>query len=509
MSSGTKDQTPEARPRHEPADGGQVRPRHEPADDGQLRPPSRAGTLIFHGGTLGSLAPFALFLIGVAWLGLSGAPDERGFWPVLLAALTLGLLLACDRGEYSKVIVEGMSQPIVMIMVMAWILAGVLGVLMNASGFIEALVWLAGQVGVEGRGFVAAAFLICAVVSTATGTSLGTILLCSPLLYPAGGLLGADPVILIGAILGGATFGDNISPVSDTTIASSATQGADLGGVVRSRLKYALPAAAIALVAYILLGGGGPGAVGSGTVGSGAGATASAAVAGLQGSPRGLPMLLAPALVLALLLTGRRLIEGLLFGILAAVLIGLALGLTVPSQLLFIDTENFRAAGLILEGMERGVGVSIFTILLMGLVAGLEASGILDRVVAFARARTHSPRGAELWIFGTMSAAVLLITHSAVAILTVGGFTRETGEAFGIHRYRRANILDITSCTYPFLLPFYIPTIVAASTTAGAAAFGMPRIAPLAAGLFNFHSWALLAVLLFAIITGFGRDARQ
>jgi Na+/H+ antiporter NhaC len=447
---------------------------------------------------------------------LSGAPDERGFWPVLLAALTLGLLLVRDRGDYSKVIVEGMSKPIVMIMVMAWILAGVLGVLMNASGFIEALVWLAGRMGVAGPGYVAAAFLICAVVSTATGTSLGTILLCSPLLYPAGGLLGADPVILIGAILGGATFGDNISPVSDTTIASSATQGADLGGVVRSRLKYALPAAAIALLAYMLLGAADTGAVspeaavlGPGTAAVGAGSeaepAATAAASGLQGSPRGLPMLLAPALVLALLLTGRHLIEGLLFGILAAVIIGLALGLMVPSQLLFIDTENFRAAGLILDGMERGVGVSIFTILLMGLVAGLEASGILDRVVAYARKRTHSPRGAELWIFGTMSAAVLLITHSAVAILTVGGFTRETGEAFGIHRYRRANILDITSCTYPFLLPFYIPTIVAASTTAGAAAFGMPRIAPLAAGLFNFHSWALLLVLIFAIVTGFGR----
>ncbi len=484
----------------------------EQIPDGQLRPPNRSVSLAFHGGTLGALAPFALFLIGVAWLGLSGAPDERGFWPVLLAALTLGLLLACDRGEYSNVIVEGMSQPIVMIMVMAWILAGVLGVLMNASGFIDALVWLAGQMGVEGRGYVAAAFLICAVVSTATGTSLGTILLCSPLLYPAGGLLGADPVILIGAILGGATFGDNISPVSDTTIASSTTQGADLGGVVRSRLKYALPAAAIALIAYMLLGSADPGAVGPGVgvVGADPGAEigASAAAAGLQGSPRGLPMLLAPALVLALLLTGRRLIEGLLFGILAATIIGLALGLIVPSQLLLIDTENYRAAGLILDGMERGVGVSIFTILLMGLVAGLEASGLLDHVVAFARRRTHSPRGAELWIFGTMSAAVLLITHSAVAILTVGSFTRETGEAFGIHRYRRANILDITSCTYPFLLPFYIPTIVAASTTAGAAAFGMPRIAPLAAGLFNFHSWALLLVLLFAIITGFGRNAR-
>ena len=94
-------------------------------------------------------------------------------------------------------------------------------------------------------------------VLTATGTSLGTMILCAPLLYPAAAGLGTDPVILMGAVIGGATFGDNISPVSDTTIASASTQGADIGRVVRSRLKYAIPAALVAVVAYGVLGGGG------------------------------------------------------------------------------------------------------------------------------------------------------------------------------------------------------------------------------------------------------------
>ena len=67
--------------------------------DEQARTPTRSAGLSFRGGTIGALAPFALFLIGVAWLGLSGAPDERGFWPVLLAALILGLLLVRDRSE--------------------------------------------------------------------------------------------------------------------------------------------------------------------------------------------------------------------------------------------------------------------------------------------------------------------------------------------------------------------------------------------------------------------------
>lgn len=90
-------------------------------------------SLRFYGGTAGALAPFGVFLTGVAWLGLSGAPDERGFWPVLLAALAVGMLLARDRSAYAETAIAGMSQPIVMLMVMAWILAGVFGALMNAS----------------------------------------------------------------------------------------------------------------------------------------------------------------------------------------------------------------------------------------------------------------------------------------------------------------------------------------------------------------------------------------
>ena len=116
--------------------------------------------LQFHGGMAGALAPFALFLAGVAWLGLSGAPDERGFWAVLVAALTLGLLLARNRSAYAENMIGGMSRRIVMLMVTAWMLAGVLAALLSAGGFVEALVWLAGQSGVSRGLFCAAAFLV-------------------------------------------------------------------------------------------------------------------------------------------------------------------------------------------------------------------------------------------------------------------------------------------------------------------------------------------------------------
>ncbi|MCH7781296.1 MAG: hypothetical protein IH848_10645 [Acidobacteria bacterium] len=449
-------------------------------------------TLGFRFGTVGTLAPFVLFLTGVIWLGLAGAPDERGFWPVLLAALALGLLLSRDRRAYADAAIAGAARPIVLLMIFAWMLAGVMAELMNASGFIETLVGTASAAGVSGGAFVAAAFLICCAVSTATGTSLGTILLCAPLLYPAAGDLAANPKMLIGAILAGATFGDNISPVSDTTIASATTQNAEMGAVVRSRLRYALPAAACALVAFFAFG---------------TGDTPTAPVA--SATPSGVDfagwlLLAAPALVVVLLLKGRHLIEGLFAGIVSTIVLGLATGRLQPQQLMYLDRDQFSAKGLIIDGMERAVGVSIFTILLMALVAGLEGSGLLERWMSTAGRRVRSARGAEFTIFGLTSACVLLTTHAVVAILTVGDITRRLGKRFDVGANRRANLLDLTVSTYPFLLPWFIPTVLAAGMTGQGD--GMVRLAVTQVGLFNFHSWALLAIALIAIATGWGRE---
>jgi Na+/H+ antiporter NhaC len=455
---------------------------------------SKAEPLRFRGGDVGVFAPFAVFLAGVAWLGLSGAPDERGFWPVLLLALFVGLALSRDRNRFADEAIQGMSRPLVAIMILAWLLSGVLGRLLQETGFVEALIQIATDAGLGGGGYVAAAFLICCVVSTATGTSLGTVLVCGPLLYPAGGALGAAPEILMGAILGGATFGDNISPISDTTIASAFTQEADIAGVVRSRLGYALVAAALALSLYVALG------TARGTA---------AVEPTVSGSYRGLVMLLVPAAVIALLLRSRSLLEGLLGGIALAIALGLASGLLRLSDLLHVDAASFGARGILVEGMERGIGASIFTLLLMGLVGPLEATGVLDRMVEAASSRIRSARGAEAGIVAVTTAAVLLTTHSVVAILTVGSFARRAGDRFGVSRYRRANLMDITVCVFPFVLPYMIPTILAATTTASGAEFGMPRLGPFAVGISNFHSFGLFAVMLFAIATGWGSDKRM
>ena len=486
------------------------------------RSPSQPPPLLFRLGLAGASIPILVFAVGAAWLGFSGAPDERGLWPILIAALGTGLVLARSASAYSAAAIRGMSRPIVMLMVMAWLLAGIFSVLLREAGLVDALVWAGGELGLRGGGFVLLAFLVAVLFSTATGTSLGTILICGPLLYPAAGILDANPVVLIGAILAGATFGDNVSPVSDTTIASASTQRAPMGGVVRSRLRYALPAALVAALVLLLFGGA-----------DGDPATGQAVSAELLGDPAAFPMLLAPLAAFVMLFRGKGLVESLFTGVTAAVVVGLAAGLISPPDLIHIDAEAFRAQGLILDGMEGAVGIVVFTILLMGIVGAAQEAGILDRLAGGGGSGTEghagsggatdgpagggsategraaaaeTPRWAELRIFGVTSAAVVLTTHSVMAILAVGDLVRRTGRAAGIGRFRRANLLDMTVCTYPFLLPFFIPTILASSATSAGEPYGVPRVSALEAGLANPYSWALLAIILAVIYTGLGRS---
>ena len=452
---------------------------------------SSSRALTFRGGLAGALAPMAFFLAGVTTLALAGAPDERGFWPVLLGAWMLGLLLAHDRAAWSDAAIAAIAQPIVVIMVLAWLLAGVFGAILGAAGMVDGIVQAAMRLGVGPISFVAVGFLACAVISTATGTSFGTLLVAGPVVYGAGRALGADGPVLMGAVLAGATWGDSISPISDTSIASAGSQETDVAGTVRSRLRYVIPAGLVALAASVALAAmRSPEALTATTVDPSA-------------STASLLLLVAPAVVIAMLLRRRPLLEGLLTGIALALLLGVGTGQLPFASVLRIDRAAYGARGVLVDGLGRGVGVSVFTILLMGLVGTVQASGALTRLLERPPSEAASPRRAEWRIVGLLSGAVLLTTHSVVAILAVGPLAGRLGAAAGLGAYRRANLLDLTACTWPFLLPWFLPTILAAGASGGA---GLARLSPLAVGLHNTYAWALLLTVPLAILTGYGRQ---
>ena len=187
------------------------------------------------------------------------------------------------------------------------------------------------------------------------------------------------------------------------------------------------------------------------------------------------------------------------------VALGLVLGLLPWEKILSLDLENLTAQSFIIDGINRAVGISFFTILLMGLVSTLKAAGLIDRLVVFASERSKTPKQAEAWIAGAVGAAVLLITHSVVAILTVAEFANRTGEKMNIPPVRRANLLSLVVCAFPFLLPYFIPVILMANTTNSGEDFGIPPVAPLQVGLYNFIAWGLLVMAILAVAFGYGR----
>ena len=147
----------------------------------------------------------------------------------------------------------------------------------------------------------------------------------------------------------------------------------------------------------------------------------------------------------------------------------------------------------------------IFTLLLMGLVATVEAAGFVDRLVAATQGlAARSPRGAELLIVAVLSAVAGRHDPQRRGDPRRGALRPgDRASGLGLTAYRRANLLDLTACTWPFLLPWCIPTILAASTTAAGRSGCRSRRSTV--GLRNAYSWALVAAVGLAILTGFGR----
>lgn len=446
----------------------------------------------FYGGKWMALVPFLVFIVGVIAIALSGAPDEKGFWPILVLALGIGLLLSRNKKAYSESVLKGMSDPMVMIMITAWILASIIGILMAETGFVQALAWLASILNLGAVSFTIASFIICCVVSLSTGSSFATILICGPLLYPAGGALGGHLPTLAGAILAGATFGDFFAPISDTTIASALSQKAEIGPTVRSRIKYIMPASILALLCFII------------SAYLQEGSLTGEAIEN-HGSPQGLLMLIVPVLIIYLFLKGKHLFHGLMMGLLFGTALGIVSGLLPLKEILSLDLDNMVAQSFIIKGINRSIGLSIFTILLMGMVGTLTASGVFDDLISYAQDKATKPKHSEGWIAAMAGMAVLLTTHSIVAILMVSEFTNKVGQRWKIPPIRRSNILSVVVCIFPFLLPYFIPVILMSSMTGTALDQGIPPVSPIDVGFHNFLAWSLILVMIAMIFAGYGR----
>ena len=443
--------------------------------------------LEYYFGKGAALVPFALFIIGVITVALMGAPSEKSFWPILFLALTTGMLLAKDKTAFGEIVFEGMSQKMVPLMIMAWITASCIGILMADSGLVDALIALGMAVSINGPVYVLITLLICCIVSLSTGSSFATILICGPILYYAGGQLGAPLPVLAGAIIGGATFGDFIAPVSDTTIASAVSMHEKIGDVVKSRIRIVIPALLIAIGLYVFASVRLPGS------------EAVHAGPAPEADYKGLVMLLAPVLIIFFFIKGYHILFSLLTGLAFGVILALVFGLIPVERVFSLDTENFTATSFIIDGVDRALGISVFTLLLMGLVSTVLASGIIQSGIERVQQRIHTGRQAGIAIAGVTSMAVLLTTHSIVAILSVKDVVSQLSQRHRFASIRAANIMSLMACTYPFLLPYFVPVLLMVNITGSSTEFGIEGVTALEAGMYNFVSWGLLIISLLYI----------
>lgn len=208
----------------------------------------------FYGGTFGACLPLLVFMALMITIAALQKVSLVLFCMAGFAGLCVAFLLAKDKKEFEQAVVNGLKNDTLCVIIFAFLLAGILSQELRQSGLIQGLTWLVTELGLSAGFLPLVGFIICALISTACGTSNGAIVAVLPVLLPVATTVGANPAVVVGAIVSGAIFGDNLAPISDTTIASALTQGAEVRDVVRTRLPYSLIAGVVSAVLFVVIG---------------------------------------------------------------------------------------------------------------------------------------------------------------------------------------------------------------------------------------------------------------
>lgn len=457
--------------------------------------------LEFYGGEWVSFLPFVIFLGLVILTTFIWASTSNGaLWIPAFSALIIAFFFAKDKKLYAETIIKGMSSTDAIIPIVCWIFAGVFAMILRASGLANGIAGLAASAGIKGTFFIVISFIACAIFATATGTGFGTIAAGMGVLYPAGVALGCHPALLAGAIISGGAFGDNLAPVSDTTICSATSQGVDVPGVVRSRLKYALTAAVLVIIGIVIIGSGYDGSAASSVT--------------IDYNPKTLYMLIPVALTIWIAIKVGDIIIATTIGSVIAAITAVAAGL-----LDFIQIDPVNATknalirvygtgldrtvdGVIYDGINNMIQVILLALLLFGSIEIMRAGHGDIKLLNVLGKIAKSPRGAEFVISAMIIILSALMGLNAPAILTVGAsFAKPLSQKYGISPYRTANLLDAQSNTLVYSMP-WTPAIIYTIDFAKNSAVPLQaaEVTP-----YVLYSYAMLAVMFITIILGIGR----
>ncbi|GAB3596682.1 Na+/H+ antiporter NhaC family protein [Microbacterium tumbae] len=463
--------------------------------------PPAPSPLIFRIGPLGALIAPLVFVLGVViYFLILQVIDLNALTLSGLVGLLVAALFAKSYPRFWEWVVTGVSSrgsvTLIVILLAVTVVAAMIGRADVAGGFI----WLAEGTGLPVELFALITFIVTCIISMATGTSLGTMFTAFPIFYPAGVLLGADPLLLAGAVLSGALFGDNLAPISDTTIVSASTQQyrrrdgvAEVGGVVRSRAPYALVAAAISAALFAVIG----------IMTSGG----RAASGGMEaGNPLSLIMILPIALLLIVAVWKKDIFLAVTVGVSGGVITGLLSGVLTPADV--ISVEDGAAGGFLIDGVTTALPLVGLCVVVFGMIGVLQGAGTFDKLVALLGRLplTRTPMGAELTIgAGAVVTTALFAGANSPALLMFGPVADRIGAQVQLHPYRRANIVDCFTMGLGVIVPLgSIFLLISSQLTQG---YGdtVPALSPLSIFGVAIYPLVLTAVMLIAIFSGWGR----
>lgn len=363
---------------------------------------------------------------------------------------------------------RGAGDSNVLLMIWVFILAGIFSSVAQAIGAIDATVGLLLSL-LTSRVLYAGLFVVSCFISFALGSSVGTIAALVPIASGMATEMGGGAGLITAIIVGGAFFGDNLSFISDTTIAATRTIGVRMRDKFRANILIALPAALVTAVLYLLLG---------------------QDVPEVALSTTGSWYLMLPYLAVILLaVSGVNVLVSLTAGILLSVLVGLGTGTIAP-------VEVMAKAG---EGISGMSDLIIVTLLAGGLLELIRQRGGIDFIVQRLTRRVSGKRSGELSFAALVGLANGCTANNTIAILTTGGIVRDLGERLEIDPRRTASILDISSCIVQSVLPYGAQMLIASGLTG----LSVTEILP-----YMYYPMILSGMLLLSILLRFPYPVR-
>lgn len=388
----------------------------------------------------GLFALSPLFVFAAFYLVSSIAADDFYKVPLTVAfmfasiyaiAISGGFPLAKRVAMYSK----GAGTDNLILMLWIFVMAGSFAQAAKDIGCVDATVNTILHALPDGM-ILPGLFLASCVISLSIGTSVGTIVALTPIAVGIAGTTGGQVPLFTAVVVGGSFFGDNLSFISDTTIAATSTQGCNMRDKFRVNSFIVIPVAVIVLAIY-------------GFVGSDIQAPSHI-------PPIDLVKFIPYLLVLLTALLGMNVMAVLTIGILSTGLIGFCTG----------SMDFYGWLGSMGNGIMSMGELIIITMMAGGLLEMIKANGGIDYLIQKMTSHVNSKKGAELSVSALVCFVNICTANNTVAILTVGGIVKEIGDRYGLDNRKCASILDTVSCCIQGLLPYGAQLLMAAGLAA-------------------------------------------